>query len=136
MRAARLADQKTVAIGKIPRIRRLFMRRYLPAIGILRPSRGNPLRDDPACRILAEMDHFRAAIHLLHAVRHRNRIEFTARAITAQNAAWIFPRDRRTRLNLCPADLGIRTPAIAPLGHEIIDPALALGIPRIPILDG
>ena len=134
MRAALLADQQTIAIGEIARIAGLAMGRYLPAIGVLRTPRRNALRNDPARRVLAEMDHLGAAIDLLHPVGHGNRIELAARIIAPQNAAWIFPRNRRTRLNLRPADLGIGTAAIAALGHEIIDAAFAIRIARIPIL--
>ena len=125
MRAAVVADQQRVAIGEIARARRLAMRRDLAAIGVLRMAGGNALRDHPARRVLAEMDHLSAGIDLLMAVRNGDRIEFAARIVAAQNAGRIFPGDGRAGLDLRPRNLRARTAAVAALGDEIIDAALA-----------
>src|SRR6185437_16905395 len=97
-------------------------------------TRRDALGDDPACRVLAEMEHLGAAIDLLEAVGDRDRVEFTARVIAAQDAAWIFPGDRRSRFDLGPGNLRIGAAAVAALGDEIVDAALAFGIARIPVL--
>src|SRR5438309_6146571 len=101
------------------------MRRDEAAIGVLRLAGGDALGDDPARRVLAEMDHLGAAIDLLIAVRDRDRVEFTTGVIAAQDAARILPGDRGPRLDLGPGDLGIVAPAVATLGDEIVDAALA-----------
>src|ERR1700710_2799258 len=82
------------------------------------------------------MDHLGPTVDLLAAVRNCYRIELAARMIAAQNTARIFPGDGRTSFHLRPADLGMCTAAIATLGHEIIDAALAFGIAGIPVLHG
>jgi hypothetical protein len=48
------------------------------------------------------MDHLGAAVDLLIAVRDGDRVELAARIIAAQDAAWIFPGDRRAGLDLGP----------------------------------
>src|SRR5271163_4248771 len=110
------------------------MRRDEAAIGVLRHAGGDALGDDPAGRVLAEMDHLGAGIDLLVAVRNRDRIELAARIVAAQDAARIFPGDRRTGLDLGPGNLRIVAATIAPLGDEIVDAALALGIAGVPVL--
>src|SRR5687767_12230471 len=82
------------------------------------------------------MDHFCAAIDLLIAVRNGYRIELAARVVSPQDAARILPGDSRARLDLGPADLGIAAAAVAALGDEVVDPALALLIAWVPVLNG
>src|SRR5690606_5128180 len=73
-------------------------------------------------------------IDLLLAVGNGDRIELAARAVATQDAARIFPGDRRAGLDLGPGDLGILATAIATLGDEIVDAALAVLVSGIPIL--
>src|SRR6266403_4349378 len=80
------------------------------------------------------MNHLGAGIDLLVAVRDRDRIEFAARIVAAQDAARILPGDRRTGFDLGPGNLGIVAAAIATLGDEIVDAALAFRIAGIPVL--
>ena len=47
----------------------------------------------------------------------------------------VLPGDRRAGLDLRPADLGIVATAVAALGHEIVDPALAVLVAGEPVLD-
>src|SRR5262245_572498 len=108
------------------------MRRDQAAIRIVRTAGSDALGNDSARRVLAEMDHLGAGIDLLAAVRNGDRVEFAARIIAAQDAAWIFPGDGRASLDLRPGNLGIAAAAIAALGHEIIDAALAFLVARIP----
>ena len=80
------------------------------------------------------MDHLGAGIDLLAAVGDRDRIELAARIIAAQDAGRIFPGDRRAGLDLRPRNLRARAAAVAALGDEIVDAALAVGIAGIPVL--
>src|SRR3954462_4573785 len=98
------------------------------AIGVLRDAGGNALADDPGGRVLAEMDHLGAAIDLLVSVRDRDRVKLAARIVAAQDAGRIFPGDGGTGLDLGPGDLRIVAAAVATLGDEIVDAALAFGI--------
>ena len=50
--------------------------------------------------------------------------------------ARIFPGDRRAGLDLRPRDLRARAAAVAALGDEVVDAALAFGVARIPVLHG
>ena len=134
VRAAFVADQERVAGGEVARAGRLAMRGDEPAIGVLRHAGRDALGDDPARRVLAEMDHLGAAIDLLVTVRDRDRIELAARIVAAQDAARIFPGDRRPGLDLGPGDLRIVAAAVATLGDEIVDAADALGIAGVPVL--
>ena len=84
--------------------------------------------------LLAEMDHLGAGIDLLMAVGDGDRIEFAARIVAAQDAGRIFPGDGRAGLDLRPGNLRARAAAIAALGDEIVDAALALGVAGIPVL--
>src|SRR5258708_31130983 len=110
------------------------MRGNEAAIGVLRDAGRDALGDDPAGGVLAEVQHLGAGIDLLVTVRNRDRIEFAARIVAAQYAARIFPGDRRAGLYLGPGNLRIVAAAIAPLGDEIVDAALAFGIAGIPVL--
>jgi len=80
------------------------------------------------------VDHLRAAVDLLIAVGNRDRVELAARVVTAQNAGRILPGDRRTGLDLGPRDLRVVAAAVAALGDEVVDSALAFLISRIPVL--
>src|SRR5690606_26297962 len=95
----------------------------------------NPLRDDAARRVLAEMDHLGATVDLLVAVRYGDRVELTAAVVAAQDAARIFPGNRGPGLHLRPGDLGAVATAIAALGDEIVDTAVAVLVARKPVLD-
>src|SRR5205085_11964439 len=132
--AAFVADQERVAGGLVGCAGGLAMCRDETAIGVLRFAGGDALGDDPARRVLAEMDHLGAAIDLLIAVRNRDRVELAARMIAAQDAARIFPGDGGAGLDLGPGNLGVMAAAIATLGDEVVDAALALGVAGIPVL--
>ena len=87
-------------------------------------------------RVLAEMDHLGAGIGLLVIVGDGDRIEFADGILAAQDAGRIFPGDGRARLDLRPGNLRVGAAAIAALGDEIIDAALAVLVAGIPVLDG
>src|SRR5262245_32169532 len=80
------------------------------------------------------MQHLGAAVDLLVAVGNRDRVELTARIVAAQDAARILPGAGRTGLDLGPGDLEGAAAAVATLGDEIVDAALAFRIARIPVL--
>jgi hypothetical protein len=82
------------------------------------------------------VQHLGAGIDLLVAIRDGDRIELAARIVAAQNATRIFPGDRGASLELGPRNLGVLAAAIAAFSDEIVDAAAALGVARIPVLDG
>src|SRR5262249_6041499 len=127
--------QQGITGREVARAGRLPMRGNEAAIGILRLAGRDALRDDPARRVLAEVDHLGAAIDLLIAVRDRDRVELAARIVAAQDAARIFPGDGGAGLDLGPGDLGVVATAVATLGDEIVDAALAFRVAGIPVLD-
>ena len=132
--AAGIANQQTIAVGKVARAGRLLMRRDEPAVGVLRVTGGDTFRDDPARGVLTEMDHLCAAVDLLAAIGNRDRVELAARVVAAQDATWILPSDRRTGFNLRPGNLRILATAITTLGDEVVDSTLAVLIARVPVL--
>ena len=95
---------------------------------------GNALGNDGAARVLAQMDHLGAGIGLLAIVSQRHGIELAHRVVALQDAARILPGDGRTGLHLRPGNLGIHAQALAALGDEVVDPAAAFLIARIPVL--
>src|SRR6056297_4104557 len=64
-----------------------------------------------------------------------DRVELTGRSIASQNARGIFPRDGRSGFNLRPRNARVIATAVASLGYEVVDSALAILIARIPVLD-
>src|SRR6185369_11058703 len=132
--AALVADQERVAVGEVARTLGLAVRHHLAAVGVVGFAGGNALGDDPARRVLAEVEHLGAAVDLLAAIRNRDRIEFTAGIVAAQDAARVLPGDGRAGLDLGPGDLRTIAAAVAALGDEIVDAALAVGVTRIPVL--
>ncbi len=120
---------------KVARALRLAVHRDLAAIGRVRLAGGNALGDDLRLRVAAEVDHLRAAVDLLHAVRHGDRVELARALVPAQDAGRVLPGDGGARLHLRPADLRAVAAAVAALGDEVVDAALALGIAGVPVLD-
>src|SRR5713101_4755170 len=55
--------------------------------------------------------------------------------VTAQDAARVFPRDRRAGFDLGPGNPGTMTAAMASLGDEVEDAAAPLRVTWIPVLD-
>src|SRR5579862_4657114 len=94
------------------------MRRDQTAIGVVGFPGGDALGDDPAGRVLAEMQHLGAAVYLLIAIGNRDRIELAARIVATQDAARIFPGDGRTGLDLSPGNLRALPTAITALGED------------------
>ena len=135
VRAAVAADQQAVALGEVAHPGRLGMHRDQAPIGRVRLARRDRLGDDPALRILAQMDHLGAGVGLLMSVGDGDRIEFARAFLAAQDAGRIFPRHGRAGFNLGPGHLRPVAAAVGALGDEIVDAALALGIAGVPVLD-
>src|SRR5258708_18426947 len=110
------------------------MRRTLAEIGVVRSAGGDALRDDAARGVLAEMDHLGAAVDLLMAVGHGDRVEFAAAVVAAQDAGRVLPGDLRAGFDLRPGDLGAVATAIATLGDEVLAPALPFLVAPLPRL--
>ena len=86
--------------------------------------------------VLADVDHLGAGVGLLEMIRQRNGVKLADAVVALQNAAGIFPGDRRAGLHLGPGDLGILK-GLAALGDKVVDAALAgLGVAGIPVLHG
>ena len=86
--------------------------------------------------VLAEVDHLGAAVDLLVAVGDGDRIELAAAVVAAQDAARILPGDGRAGLDLRPGDLGVVAAAVAALGDEVVNAALAVLVAGVPVLHG
>src|SRR5262249_12461884 len=136
VRAALIADQERVAIGEVARALGAAVGGDQAAIRVVGFAGGDALRDDPAGRVLAEMQHLGAGIDLLVAVGDGDRVELAAGIVAAQDAARIFPGDGRAGLELGPGDLRVHAAAVATLGDEVIDAAAAAGVAGVPVLDG
>ena len=134
--AAAVADQQGVALGVIARTLGPLTDPYQAAIGLLTFAGGDALGNDGRTGVAPQMDHLGAGVGLLTTLGDGDRVEFANRVVPAQDAAGVFPGDRRTRLDLGPGDLGARSATLPALGHEVVDAATALGIAGIPILDG
>ena len=128
--------QQRVALRKIARVGGALLDFHQPAIAVLPVAGRDALGDDGALRVLADVDHLGAGVGLLIIVRHRHRIKFADRIVALQDAARIFPGDRRAGLDLGPGNLGVLAFAQAALGHEIVDAALAVLVAGIPVLHG
>ena len=64
--ATLVTNQHGIALGKVARVLRVFHDLHPPPIGILTALGRNALRYDRAARVVADVDHFRACISLLH----------------------------------------------------------------------
>src|SRR5882724_6257721 len=95
---------------------------------------GNTLGYDGAASVLAHMNHLGAGVGLLVMIGERNRIELADRVVAAQHAARIFPRDRRSGLNLRPRDSGIDAFAQAALRDKVVNTPNSVRVARVPIL--
>ena len=135
VRAAVLAEQQRIALGEIADPFGARRNADQPAVGVLALAGADPLRHDGRAAAPPVVDHLGAGIGLLVIVGHRDRIELTDRILAVEDAAGIFPGDRAAGLDLGPADLAALALAQRALGDEVVDPALALSIAGIPVLD-
>src|SRR5205085_10674263 len=71
---------------------------------------------------------------LLFVIGQGDGIELADGIVADQDAARIFPGDRRASLDLRPGDLAVATPARTSLGDEVVNATLAVLVARVPIL--
>ena len=62
------------------------------------------------------MNHLRAGVRFLEVVCHGHGVEFGLRALAAENARGVFPRDGRARLDLCPREAPVAAAHESALG--------------------
>ena len=136
VRAALIADEHGIALGKISGVIRALEHLHGPAIGVLPAQGGDAFGDDGAARVFADVDHFGAGVGLLPERGDGDRVKFAHRVVALQNATRIFPRNGRAGLYLRPRDFGIDAPTRAAFGDEIVDAALAVDVAGIPVLHG
>ena len=134
VRAAVLAEQQRIALGEIAHALGIGSNANQPAIGVLALASRDALGNNGRAAALAVVDHLGAGVGLLVIVGDRDRIEFADRILAIEDAAGIFPGDRAAGLDLGPADLAALALAQRALGDEVVDPALALGVARVPVL--
>src|SRR4029077_4677444 len=125
MRAAMVADEERVAIGEVASALRVAVRGDEAAVGVAGAASGDTLGDDPARRVLAEVDHLGTGVDLLAPVGDGDRVKLALRMVAAQDTARIFPGDGGAGLDLSPGNLRVRAAAIAALGDEVVDAAAA-----------
>ena len=132
---ALVSDQQRVALGEI--LRPVGGGQYLhqAPVGAVAMARGNPLGNDGAPGVLAFVNHLGAGVGLLVIVDQRHRVELANRVVAFQDHAGVFPGDGRTGLHLRPRNLGALV-GDAAFGHEIVDPTVAVFVPREPVLKG
>src|SRR5206468_13065387 len=62
-------------------------------------------------------------------------VELADRVVSLEDAARVLPGDRGTGLDLRPGDLRVRAERLPALGDEVVDAALPVLGPGIPVLD-
>ena len=136
MRATFLADQQGIALRVITCIFSLWHDSDEASVSILRVTPPIFPSKQSCFSCFADMCHLGAGVRLLHIVGDRHRIELANRVLAAQDAARIFPGDRRAGLNLRPGNLRVVAAAVATLGDKVIDTADTVLISRVPVLHG
>ena len=90
---ALIANQHTIALTKIAGVLRRRKNLDLPAIRITRLITADTFADNSRRRIFSDMNHFSARISLHPIVGEGYGVKFTARVITLQDDAGVFPRN-------------------------------------------
>jgi hypothetical protein len=129
------SDEQRVAAGGVPGAGGRAQYLDEPAVGVLGAAGRDPLGDDGARRVPADVDHLRAGVGLLAVCGDGHRVELADRVVALQDDTRVLPGDRRSRLHLGPGDLRPVT-CSAPLGHEVVDAAAAVGVTGVPVLHG
>src|SRR5690606_4543712 len=132
--AALAADQERVALGVVSRVLGLRVDLNEPAIRLLAVAGADALADDRRSGVLADVDHLGAGVGLLVVVGDRDGVELAHRVVAEQDARWVLPGDRGAGLDLGPADVAASPQALAALGDEVVDAALAVLVARVPVL--
>ena len=136
VRAALVADEHGIALGEVAGTGRVFEHLHLAAIGVLTALGRNALGDDGAAGVFADVVHLGAGVGLLPLGRDGHRVKFADRMIALQDAARVLPSDGRAGLDLGPRNFGAVAATRAALGDEVVNPAFAVFVARIPVLHG
>ncbi len=102
MSAALIAQKQRVALGVIPGPSGALHDFDEATVAVLSVTRGDPLGDDGAFGVFSNVNHLGSRIRLLVVVGERHRVELPDGVVPDQEAARIFPGDRRTGFHLRP----------------------------------
>src|SRR5947199_389469 len=134
-RGARRADQEGIALAVVAGVRGALVDLHAPAVRVPAVAGGDAFRDDRAAGVLPDVQHLRARVGLLVVVHERDGVELADRVVSLEDAARVLPGDRGTGLDLRPGDLRVRAERLPALGDEVVDAALPVLVPGIPVLD-
>src|SRR5881628_2450616 len=134
-RGARRADQKGIALAVVAGVRGALVDLHAPAVRVPAVAGGDAFRDDRAAGVLPDVQHLRARVGLLVVIHERDGVELADRVVSLEDAARVLPGDRGTGLDLRPGDLRVRAERLPALGDEVVDAALPVLVPGIPVLD-
>src|SRR5260370_26508884 len=134
MRAALAADEERVATGEVPGVIGAGHDTHEAAIRILGLASGDALGDNRAAGVLADVDHLRAGVGLLVIVDQRYGVELADGVVTLEDATRVLPGAGGARLHLRPTDLGVAAQALASLGDEVVNAAVAVLVAWVPVL--
>src|SRR6185369_14251136 len=134
VRFALAADQQRVALRVVAGALRGLRGLHPPAISTAAMPGGDALGDDRAARVAADVDHLAAGVGLLMMVGYSHRIELADRPFADQPAARVLPGDCGAGLDLGPGDARTAPARVAALGDEVVDPADAVLVARVPVL--
>src|SRR5262249_15261458 len=132
--AAAVADQQRIALRVVPRVGGARQDADQPAIGVVGPAGRDALGDDGAAGVAASVVHVGSGVGALGFVGGGEREVVAARIVALKDAGGILPGDRRAGLDLGPGDLRVAAATGAPLGDEIVDPALTVLVAGVPVL--
>src|SRR4029453_9569241 len=88
---APVPQKQRVALRVVPRVHGTRQDLHGPTVGIVAPAGGNPLGDDGAPGVLAEVDHLGPGVRLLPVGGQRYRVELTDGAVALEDHARILP---------------------------------------------
>ena len=134
--AALVADEQRVALGEIPGVVGSGHHLDQAAVGGAALSGRDALGDDGALGVLPDVNHLGAGVGLLVVVHQGHRVELSYRVVSLQDDTGVLPSYGRAGLNLGPGYFGVPSCRFAPLGDEVVDPALPFLVSREPVLQG
>ena len=134
--AAAVAHQHGVADAVVAGVVGAFVDLHQAAVGVLPFHGADALAHDGAAGVFADVDHLGARVGLLLFAGERNAVELAHAVVALQDDAGVLPGDGAAGLDLGPGDGGVVALALAALGDEVEDPALALAVAGIPVLHG
>ena len=131
--AAAVAHQQRVALAEVARVLGSGTHAHQSAVGIVAAARRDALADNGRLGVAAQVDHFGAGVGLLAVVGYGYAVKLAHAVVALEDAARVLPGHGAAGFDLGPADFGVRL-ADSALGHKIVDPALAFGVARVPVL--